>query len=399
MLKKILKIGLPTAIIVILFIYGFWPRAILVNTATVHTAPLSLTIEDEGKTRVTDRYIINAPVPGVTCRHDLHVGDPVQQDQVLLNLNPMQSEILDPRSRAQAEAKVAAARSALRAAEERANAAKADAEYAKTELARIEKLIKAGVATREALDKAQTAANSTHAAQRSANFAVEVAKYELTAAQTTLRYSAANEKIKASEYVPIRSPINGRVLKVHHECEGVVQAGQPLLEVGDTKRLEIEIDVLSEDAVKIIPGMRVQFTRWGRDIPLEGRVRTIEPVGFTKISALGVEEQRVLVIADFVSAHEEWERLGDGYRVEARFILWEKDDVLQIPTSALFAEQGQWYVFANVDGRATKSAVKIGARNGFQAQLLDGLTVGNTVIIHPDDRILHGTRIKSRDEH
>lgn len=398
MLKKLLKIGLPVIVILILFIYGFWPRAILVNTASVQKAPLTLTIEDEGKTRVVDRYIINAPVPGVTCRHDLHVGDPVEQNEVLLNLEPMQSEILDPRSRAQAEAKVSAAKSALHAAEERANAAKADAEYAQTELVRIEKLIKANVASRDALDKAQTTANSTRAAQRSANFAVEVARYELTAAQTTLRYSAANEKIKGSEHVPIRSPISGRVLRVHHECEGVVQAGQPLLEVGDTKRLEIEIDVLSEDAVKIIPGMRVQFTRWGRDAPLEGRVRTVEPVGFTKISALGVEEQRVLVIADFVSAYEEWERLGDGYRVEARFILWEKDDVLQIPTSALFQEQGNWYVFANVDGAASKTPVKIGARNGFQAQLLEGLNIGDTVIIHPDDRIQPGTRIKSREE-
>lgn len=398
MSKKILKIGIPVLIILILFIYGFWPRAILVNTARVQTAPLTLTIEDEGKTRVIDRYIINAPVPGVTCRHDLHVGDTVQQDEVLLNLEPMQSEILDPRSRAQAEAKVSAAQSALRAAEERANAAKADAEYAQGELARIEKLIKAGVASREALDKAKTTANSTRAAQRSANFAVDVAKYELTAAQTTLHYSAANEKLKPSEHVPIRSPITGRVLRLHHECEGVVQTGQPLLEVGDTRRLEIEIDVLSEDAVKIVPGMRVQFTRWGQDKPLEGRVRTVEPVGFTKISALGVEEQRVLVIADFVSPYEEWERLGDGYRVEARFILWEKNDVLQLPTSALFQEQGHWYVFANVGGAATKTAVTIGARNGFQAQLLAGLRAGDTVIIHPDDRIQNGTRIKSRDE-
>jgi len=397
-LKKILKIGLPTVVILLLLLYGFWPRAILVNTATVTNAPLTLAIEDEGRTRVIDRYIINAPVPGVTCRHDLHVGDAVKQDEVLLNLEPMQSEILDPRSRAQAEAKVSAAKSALRAAQERANAAKADAEYAQTELARIEKLIKAKVATLEALDKARNTAQSSAAAQRSANFTVEVTKYELAAAETTLRYSAANEKIKSTEHVPIRSPITGRVLRVHHECEGVVQTGQPLLEVGDTRRLEIEIDVLSEDAVKIFPGMRVQFTRWGRDTPLEGRVRTVEPVGFTKISALGVEEQRVFVIADFVSPYEEWERLGDGYRVEARFILWQQENVTQLPTSALFQEQGNWYVFAVIDGKATRTEIKIGERNGFHAQLLDGLKLGDRVIIHPDDRIQPGTRVKSRDE-
>ena len=398
MYKKILKIGLPVLVILLLLVYGFWPHPILVNTATVTKAPLTLAIEDEGRTRVIDRYIISAPVPGVTCRHDLHVGDHVEQDEVLLNLEPMQSEVLDARSRAQAEAKVAAAKSALRAAQERANAAKADAEYAKTELARIEKLIKAGVATREALDKSRNNAQSSAAAQRSADFTVEVTKYELAAAETTLRYSAANEKIKPAEHVPIRSPITGRILKVQHECEGVVTTGQPLLEVGDTRRLEIEIDVLSEDAVKIVPDMRVQFTRWGGDTPLEGRVRTVEPVGFTKISALGVEEQRVFVIADFVSAYEEWERLGDGYRVEARFILWQKDNVTQLPTSALFQEQGKWYVFALVDGKATRTEVKIGERNGFHAQLLEGLKIGDTVIIHPDDRIQPGTRVKSRDQ-
>ncbi len=395
--KRILKTAIPVAIILVLLVYGFWPKPVLVNTAKVTEAPLTLTIDEEGKTRVIDRYVVSAPVPGVTCRHDLNVGDDVKQEQVLLKLEPMQSAILDPRSRAEAEAKVAAAKSALRAAQERANAAKADAEYAKTELKRIDRLIKAGAAPRESLDRARSQAQSTTAAQRSADFAVEVARYELAAAQTALAYTAGSKDTKASEFVPIKSPINGRVLRVHHECEGVVTPGQPLLEIGDTTRLEVEIDVLSEDAVRIMPGSRVLFNRWGGDHSLEGRVRTVEPVGFTKISALGVEEQRVLIIADFVSPHDEWARLGDGYRVEASFILWQQDNVLQVPTSALFRENGNWMVFAIRQGVATRVPVNIGERNGFQARLLSGLEKEDTVIIHPDDLIQEGTRVRPRE--
>lgn len=173
--------------------------------------------------------------------------------------------------------------------------------------------------------------------------------------------------------------------------------GTPLIEVGDTRRLEVEIDVLSEDAVRITQGMPVFFNRWGGDDALEGRVRTIEPVGFTKISALGVEEQRVLVITDFVSPYETWTRLGDGYRVDASFILWQGKQVLQIPTSALFRVDGQWMVFVIDSGKATTVAVKLGERSGLIAQVLDGLQEGQQIITHPDDRIREGVRVRPRE--
>ena len=382
--------------IIVGIVIGFWPQPAWVDAASVTRGMMQVSVEEEGKTRVIDRYIISAPVMGVTCRIDMNVGDNVKQGEVLLGLSPMQSEVLDPRRREEAKARVAAATSALRAAEEKAQAASAEAEYAITELARIKKLFETGHVSREVLDKANMAARSSSAAQRSADFAVEVARYELAAAKTALKYSAAQE-IDAAEKVPIRSPINGQILKIHHECKGMIAAGEPILEVGDTSRLEVEIDVLSEDAVSIVPGMRVLFKRWGKNQkPLEGRVRTIEPVGFTKVSALGVEEQRVLIIADFVSPHEQWSRLGDGYRVEAQFILWQKEDVLQIPASALFHYQDGWAVFVLQDGRAYRRVIKLGQRNGLIAQVLDGLNVDEKVILYPDDTITEGRRVKVR---
>lgn len=397
MLKTWLKFGIPIALLLLLIIYGFWPRALLINAAKVKRDGMTVTIEAEGKTRVIDRYVVSAPVPGSACRQDMNVGDTVTQDQVLYKLDPMQSAVLDPRSRATAEAKVKVAKSAVQAAEEKAKAAKADAEYAAAELARMEKLVKAGHATRELLDKAINNARSTAAAQRSANFTVEVARYELTAAKTALEYSAAKTSPDDHEHVPIRSPIDGKILRIHHKCEGVVMTGAPLIEVGDTRRLEIEIDVLSEDAVRITPGMQVRFDRWGGEDPLLGRVRTVEPVGFTKISALGVEEQRVFVIADFTSPYEDWAKLGDGYRVDASFILWEGKNVLQIPTSALFRSDGNWMVFIIDDGKARPAPVKLGERTGLVAQILEGLQEGQVVIVHPDDRIHQGVRVRARE--
>jgi len=397
MYKTWLKIGIPVALLLLLIVYGFWPRAILVNTASVKKADMTVTIEAEGKTRVIDRYVITAPVPGVACRQDMNVGDPVSQDQVLYQLDPLQSVVLDPRSRATAEANVKVAHSALKAAQQKAVAAKADAEYAAAELQRIEKLVSAGHATRDLLDKARAAARSSAAAQRSADFAVDVARYELDAARTALEYSAAKQQTNNHEHVPIRSPIDGRILRIHHKCEGVVMTGTPLIDVGDTRQLEVEIDVLSEDAVRITPEMLVLFNRWGGNNALEGRVRTVEPVGFTKISALGVEEQRVLVIADFTSPYETWARLGDGYRVDASFILWEGNQVLQVPTSALFRMDGQWMVFVIDAGKAKPVPVKLGERSGLIAQILDGLQEGQQVITHPDDRIREGIRVRARD--
>ena len=382
-------------LIIGLLVWGFWPQPALVEAIAVKRAPLTVTIEEEGRTRVVDRYVVSAPVDGVTCRVDLNVGDGVEQGQVLLTITPLESQVLDPRSRAEARARVSSAESALHAAEEQAVAAAAAEQLAAAELKRMRPLKDKGVISYGAFDEAVTEAKTTAAAKRSADFNVEVAKYELQAARSVLDYTAGNNG-EPAERVPVRSPITGRILKVEHECEGPVRTGDALLEVGDPAVLEIEVDVLSADAVKIKPGMDVLFDRWGGDQPLQGIVRVVEPVGFTKFSALGVEEQRVLVISDFTSPAEQWQRLGDGYRVEARFILWHEDDVLQVPASSLFRYHNGWGIFVIEGRRATRREVDIGQRNGLIAQILNGVKQGEMVINHPSDAVEDGRTVKQR---
>ena len=382
-------------VVIALLVWGFWPQPVAIETFEVQRAPLTITIEEEGRTRVVDRYVVSAPVDGVTCRVDLNVGDGVEQGQVLLTITPLESQVLDPRSRAEARARVSSAESALHAAEEQAVAAAAAEQLAAAELKRMRPLKDKGVISYGAFDEAVTEAKTTAAAKRSADFNVEVAKYELQAARSVLDYTAGNNG-EPAERVPVRSPITGRILKVEHECEGPVRTGDALLEVGDPAVLEIEVDVLSADAVKIKPGMDVLFDRWGGDQPLQGIVRVVEPVGFTKFSALGVEEQRVLVISDFTSPAEQWQRLGDGYRVEARFILWHEDDVLQVPASSLFRYHNGWGIFV-IEGRhAKRREVDVGQRNGLVAQILNGVKQGEMVINHPSDAVEDGRRVKHR---
>lgn len=383
------------ALIVTALGYGFRPQPRQVDTAVVTRAPMQVTIEEEGKTRVIDRYIITAQVAGTTCRIDLNVGDAVEKNQVLVNINPLPSQALDPRAHAQAQAKVAAAKAALNAAEQNVDAARAEADLAGKEVQRLEPLSKQGHVSIDQLDQARARKRSSEAAQRSAAFTVEVAKYELEAAKTALQY-AGDQSSNLADIIPVRAPIDGKILKLQHECAGVVAPGEPLLEIGDTRSLEIATDVLSADAVQIKPGMPVLYERWGGEQPLEGEVLRVEPVGFTKVSALGVEEQRVLVISGITSEPERWQTLGDGYRVESRFVLWQQSDVLQIPLSALFRSGDQWALFVSNDNRAERRIVKVGQRNGLTAQILEGLQAGDIVITHPDDSIEEGVKVKAR---
>lgn len=374
--------------------WGFWPAPLLVESAAVKRAPLNVTVEEEGVTRVKDRFVISAPVAGYLQRVDLDVGDPVQQGQTLAVLEPLRPDVLDVRSRALAEAKVAAARAGVSGAEQQVASARAEAQLARSEYARKKKLEGQALVSREDLDQAATRSRQAAATLRSAEFAVEVAHYELEAAETALRYSIGSDGSSSAETVELKAPVASRVLQVHRKSEGVVATGEPLLEIGDPAALEIAVDVLSADAVRIRPGTAVKLLRWGGPQPLDAAVRTVEPTGFTRISALGVEEQRVWVIADLVSPREEWELLGDGYRVEAEFLLWQAEDVLQIPASALFRVGDDWSVYVIEQGKARLRTVSVGRSSGLATQLLDGLQDGEAVILHPDDRIDDGVRVE-----
>lgn len=372
---------------------GFRPQPVEVDLGAASRGPLRVTVEQEGRTRVIDRYVVAAPVAAYARRIDLDVGDAVQPGTPVVELEPLRSEVLDPRRRAEAEARVAAAQANVGAAEQRLKAAEAGAGLAEKSLERARQLRSKGHVTVEAEDRALAESDRAASELRSAHFSVATARHELEAARTALRFAATGG---AGTPLLVKSPVAGQVLRIPRKSEGAVAAGQPLIDVGDPRELEVEVDVLSADAVRIGPGTRVLFERWGGDRVLEGKVSRVEPAGFTKVSALGVEEQRVWVIVAFTSPREQWQRLGDGYRVEASFILWEGQDVLQIPASSLFREGDGWAAFVVKEGRAAKRRVEIGRRNALAAQVLSGVEAGEQVVVHPDDRVREGGRVTAR---
>ncbi len=391
--KPWIWIALLLTVTVVLVVRGLRPKPVLVEAAAVERGPLAITIEEEGKTRVADRYVISAPVAGFLRRIALDVGDVVREGMAISRLTPMQPVFIDTRSRAETEARIAAAEAAERTAAEQVRVAEANASLARTQLARFRKLVDSGDLAGEVLDRAKAEADSAAAALSAARYAVEQARNTAEALRATLQRDAAPANPAPPESVPVIAPVSGRVLRVVRKSEGVVQAGEPLVEVANAQALEVEVELLSADAVRVRPGTRVEFVRWGGEGPLEGRVRRIEPTAFTKISALGVEEQRVRVLIDFTSPRQQWERLGDGYRVEARFFLWESADVLLAPATALFPHGGGWAVFVVEQETARRRAVSIGKRNGLAGEILDGLQEGERVVLHPDTSVADGVLV------
>jgi len=392
------KIGIlaTAAIVAAGLALGLMPRAQRVDMAEVKRAPLVVTVEEEGKTRVMERYLVSAPVSGYVRRSALKAGDAVKAGQVIAVIEPARAVALDPRTRAQAQAQVSAAQAALAVAEQNARAARAAAELAQQERLRADSLRQSSFISEQALDSARSVETRARAAEQAALHSVKVVRFELEIARAAVASTTRLQGGGSLEALQVRAPVAAQVLELLQESEGAVAAGQPLLEIGNPDSLEVEVEVLSTHAVKIAPGSKVILDRWGGEQTVEGTVRRVEPSGFTKISALGVEEQRVRVIVDFVSPREDWQSLGDGYRVEARFVLWEGDDVLQVPTSALFRQGEGWAVFAVEGGRARLTPVESGQRAGLSTQILSGLAAGARVVSHPDDKIADGTRVKPR---
>jgi HlyD family secretion protein len=376
--------------------YAFLPKAVPVETAKVVKDRLTVTVEEEGKTRVKDRFTVSSPVAGIAGRIALDAGGRVSRGQALVMIDPATPPFLDRRRREGVQARIDAAKAALESAKEKARAAAAREKYARNSFERTAKLHEAGFESRDALEAADSAARQDAAALRSAEFAVKVAEADLDAARAELLSSAAKAARNPMERIAVRSPVDGSVLAILHRSEGAVGEGEPLLILGDPRSLEVEVEVLSADAVRIRPGGRVRFTRWGGEGALEGKVRTVEPAGFTKVSALGVEEQRVPVIADLASPGEEWAGLGDGYRLEASFLLWEGEKVLQVPSGALFRHGDGWAVFAVEGGRARLRTVEVGKRNGRSAEVRSGVSAGDSVIVYPSEQIVEGTRVRVR---
>lgn len=374
--------------IVLLIALAFRSPPVLVETATVSRGEFRVTVEEQGRTRLDDRYQVAAPTTGFINRVTLQPGDKVERGQPLFTVTATE---LDPRARAQAQAMLARAEAALSAAKTQVEVQKARAELAQAELKRLQPLAESGHVSQEALDRAETENRQASAALRTAGFAVDVARHEQQNAQAAL---ATTGEHGAS--INVLSPISGEVLTRHRQSEGPIQAGEPVLTLGDLASLEVEVDLLSSDAVRIRPGMPVELLRWGGDEIIPGSVQRVEPAGFLHYSALGVEEQRVWVIVDIAADRSLWQPLGDGYRVEARFILWQGDDVLQVPASALFREGTEWATYVVDDNTATRRTITPGRRSGLQVEVREGLQVGEQVVLHPGEDVEEGKRLEVR---
>lgn len=393
--RKWFVIGLILAVVAAT-IYGFLPKALDVDLVEVSRGPLQVTIEEEGRTRLKERFLLSAPTAGYMQRITVKVGDPVRKGQTVVVLEPLRSQALDPRSRAEAEAAVWAAQAGLNAAIEKERAASADAEYIDRRLERMTRLYAKGAVAKDQLDQIQSEASKARAFQGAAKAAIDVSRAELERIKKTLQDVTTGGKAAKRDTLHLSSPLDGTVFRIYRESEGAVAVGEPLMDIGNVKHLEVRVDLLSSDAAKIKKGVRVLFKRWGGEGTLTGVVRVVEPAGFTKISSLGVEEQRVLVIADMTSPPDLWRALGDGYRLEAHFVVWEGKEILQAPTSALFRSGTQWAAFVEDNGKARRRVVEIGQRNGLRAEILSGLAEKDRVIAHPDDSIHDGARIQVR---
>jgi HlyD family secretion protein len=401
--------------------YGLRPLPVEADLATVERGAIRETVDQDGKTRIRERYVVSAPLAGRLLRIELKNGAKVEAGKTILaTIEPRDPDLLDVRARKQAEANVKAAEARVDQAQPLLDQAIANLEYAQADLKRSEQARAANpqAVSASEIDNRHMMVRTREALVRSAQHAKDIAAFELDQARAALVHFAP----EGAERVPtkgadnptapttpapypksadewrfkIPSPINGRVLRVFQESSSVVNAGTPLLELGDPRDLEIAVDVLSRDAVKIKPGAAVSLEEWGGEKPLNGEVRLVEPSGFTKISTLGVEEQRVNVIIDLVDPPNVRATLGDGFRVEARIVIAEAADVLKAPTSALFRVGNDWAVFRVEDGTARQRLVRLGIQNGLEAEVTQGLAEGDVVITHPGDNIVDGKAVKQR---
>ncbi len=380
----------------------WWLRtpATEVDVGTVVRGPLRVTVDEEGETRIRHRYVIAAPAEGHLLRIALEAGDPVSAGEVVARLRPAP---LEPRSRAAAEARLQAAHARQREAAAQVAKAQAALAQAQRDLARARRLHEAGTLAPGEREQHELEATSRARELEAARFAADAAEHELEVARAALLAPGLDPEAPVTAdptcgdapCLALRAPVAGRVLRVNEASERTVAPGAPLLEIGDPADLEIVSDLLSTDAVKVKPGDAVEVEEWGGGRPLHARVRTVEPSGFTKISALGVEEQRVNMVADFVGSPD---GLGDGYRVEVRIVVWEAPDVLQVPVGGLFRCGEGWCVYRVERNRARRTEVSIGERGAREAQLLGGLEENARVVLHPGDRIEEGTRVRLREE-
>jgi HlyD family secretion protein len=380
--------ALVLAGIAVLVILLLRPSPVRVETAKAAPGPMRVTVDEDGETRAHDRFVVAAPIPGRLLRVELEEGNAVAENAEIAKIEPLP---LNQQQREEVLARIEAAEATKRQADARLAHAREDYEQARRDLARAEGLAKEGVVSTQMLEQARNAEITSRQEWEAAKFSAIAAASEVKLARSGLVGMDAGKT--GHKVISLRSPVAGRVLRVIEKSERVVAAGAPVLVVGDPARIEIVTDVLTTDAVNVKPGAPVYLEGWGGDHPLRAKVRLIEPAGFTKISALGVEEKRVNVIADFVDPPN---GLGDGFRVETRIVTWEEQNVLKIPGSAAFREGQAWSVFVIEGGRTRRKIVEIGHRNQTEVEILQGLTAGQEVILHPSNQLKEGMRVRAQ---
>jgi HlyD family secretion protein len=379
--------------------WAFWPKPVSVDIATVRRGVLEVVVEEEGRTRVRDIYTVSAPISGRALRAPLHVGDAVVANQtVVALLQPPPPSLLDMRTRQELDSAAAAAEAAVGLADAELVRAAAALEFARSDYNRIAVLARSGTASVQALDRARMQVQTGEATLASARAALEVRRRELKSARARLiepGLGPVEEGTPTTCCIELRAPASGEVLRLIQESERVVAQGSPLVEIGDPRALEIVVDLLSTDAVRVEPGATVRLDGWGGET-LEGRVRRVESAGFSKVSALGIEEQRVRVLVDLASPAERWTRLGHDFRVIARIAVWRAEDVVQVPLGALFRQGDDWAAYTVEEGRARLRRLQIGARNQRFAQVVGGLKAGDEIVLHPNDQVKEGVRVAPR---
>lgn len=396
--KRLILWALISALVFVGLLSAFWPRALAVDIMAVSPGPMVRTVGDEGATRVVDIFTVSAPITGRLRRIEAEPGDAVVAGETIVaEIEPMDPDLLDPRSEAEAEAQLSAAISAESLARAELEKAEAELQFARSELERARELVQKGTLAARDLEAAERAFKTSRAATSVAQATMQVRKYELERVRARLMSpTEMQSRREVCECVSITSPVDGRVLRILRESAGYVPAGEGLIEIGNPERLEIVVDLLSIDAVKVQPGQSAIIENWGGDSSLRARVRLVEPFGFTKISALGIEEQRVNVVLDIISPRERWASLGHGYQVDVRVVLWEGQNVLKIPLTALFRVGEDWALFVREDGKAVRRIVEVGNRTAREAQVISGLASGEQVVVYPGEGIDDGVRIRSR---
>jgi HlyD family secretion protein len=388
--KKIRNISIVVFIVAVVSVIAFLltPSPLRVEAERVTRGAMRVTVDQEGETRIHDRFVLSSPIVGRLLRVELDDGDPVRKGQVVARIEPTP---LNQREREEVYARVAAAEAALRQAKAREAHARADREQASRDRTRAETLARKGNIAAQAFEQAKNADVTAEDELKAAEYGVQVAASEENVARAGLIGLDADPS-KARPLIELRAPVSGRVLRVVEKSERVVSVGAPILTLGEPGQLEIVADVLSTDAVKIQPGAEVLVDGWGGEHPLRARVRLVEPYGFTKVSALGVEEQRVNVISDFVDSPRP---LGDGYRVQAHIVTWSSADVLKVPLSALFRRGEKWSVFVISRGRARIKDIETGHRNESEVEIVGGLAEREIVIVHPPNQLSEGIRVRA----